>query len=162
MRTLRPFVVLAASLWCTGCAVVNYTYRFDLTNAGALNLTKPGQRDGLEDADVKLGVLVDPTSFQAIAIDVTNKTDLPLQVRWGQISMVAPDQSQIALAPDQKLGDVEPGAKVQARLVPFILPAQGPAAKAYDNTNFALVIPMVVRGFPDERRLLMHVVVTKR
>jgi hypothetical protein len=161
MRVLP--LLLAPLVVCTsfGCAIANYAYSFDLTNPGAVNLVKPGQRDTLEDADIKAEILVDPTSFQAVALDITNKTEVPMQVQWGQISMVAPDQSQTPLQPDTQLGEIEPGAKVAARLVPFVLPGQGPAAAAYNNTNFELVVPVVVRGAPREMRYAMHVNVTK-
>ncbi len=161
MRALKSLLLLPFVMTSFGCAIANYAYSFDLTNPGAHNLVKPGQRDTLEDGDIKAEILVDPTSFQAIALDITNKTEVPMQVQWGQISMVAPDQSQTPLAPDQQLGEIEPGAKVAARLVPFVLPGQGPAAKAYDNTNFELVVPIVVRNAPREMRYQMHVIVTK-
>jgi hypothetical protein len=151
MRNLIPLVLAVG-----GCAAGNYAYSFDLTNPGAHNLTKPGERDTLEDADVKAEILVDPTSFQAILLDVTNKTEVPLQVQWDQISMVAPDHTQMPLHPDGGLGAVEPTARVTARLVSFTLPSQGEAAKAYDNTDWQLVVPMLVRGSPTEKRYTMH------
>ncbi|HWE26864.1 MAG TPA: hypothetical protein VHB97_02630 [Polyangia bacterium] len=151
MRYLVCVLVLAG-----GCAVGNYAYSFDLTNPGAHNLQKPGERDTLDDADVRAEILVDATSFQAVLLDLTNKTEVPLQVAWDQISIVGPDRAQNPLRPDAPLGAVEPGAKVTARLVPFSLPAQGAAAKAYDNTDFELVVPMTVRGAPTEKRYLLH------
>src|SRR5579883_386911 len=101
--------ILLAALLGAGCAPSSYYYSFDLTDPGAQNLTKPGHRDTIEDADVKSEVLVDPTTFQAVALDVTNKTDQTLQVQWNQIVMVAPDGSQVQLHPDAQLGWVEPG-----------------------------------------------------
>ena len=139
-----------------GCAPANYAYSFDLTDPGARNLQKPGERDTLEDADVKSEILVDPTSFQAILLDVTNKTEVPLQVAWDQISIVEPDHSQVPLHPDSGLGAVESQARVTARLVPFSLPSVGSAATAYDNTDFELVVPMIVRGAPREMRYHLH------
>jgi hypothetical protein len=67
-------------------------------------------------------------------------------VQWQLISMVGPDRTQIALRSDAPLGAVEPGAKLSALLVPFELPSVGPTAKAYDGSDFELVVPMVVRG----------------
>lgn len=151
MRSLACLLVLGS-----GCAVANYAYSFDLTNPGAHNLQKPGERDTLDDADVHSEILVDATSFQAVLLDLTNKTDAPLQVAWDQISIIGPDHAQNPLRPDGALGAVEPGAKVTARLVPFSLPAQGDAAKAYDNTDFELVVPMTVRGTPTEKRYQLH------
>jgi hypothetical protein len=148
--------ILALSLFAVaGCAAGNYAYSFDLTNPGAHNLTKPGERDTLEDADVKAEILVDPTSFQAILLDLTNKTEVPLQVQWDQISMIAPDHTQMPLRPDGGLGAVEPTARVTARLVPFTLPSQGEAAKAYDDSTWELVVPMLVRGSPTEKRYML-------
>ena len=140
----------------SGCAAGNYAYSFDLTDPGAHNLQKPGERDTIEDGDVKAEILVDPTSFQAILLDLTNKTEVPLQVQWTQISIVSPDHTQMPLAPDSGLGAVEPTARVTARLVPFTLPSQGEAAKAYDNTTWELVVPMMVRGSPTEKRYAMR------
>jgi hypothetical protein len=148
---ILPLVALAA----VGCAPANYAYSFDLTNPGAHNLQKPGERDVLEDPDVHAEILVDPTSFQAVLLDLTNKTDQPLVVGWDQISMIMPDHTQNPIRPDAPLGSVEAGAKLTARLVPFQLPAVGDAAKAYDNTNFELVVPMTIRGMPTERRYQM-------
>ncbi len=155
---LRAMRILALVLFVavSGCAAGNYAYSFDLTNPGAHNLQKPGERDVLEDSDVRAEILVDPTSFQAVLLDVMNKTEQPLAVAWDQISMVMPDHTQNPIRPDGPLGAVEPGAKVTARLVPFQLPSEGAAAKAYDNTDFELVVPMTVRGMPTERRYQMH------
>jgi hypothetical protein len=139
-----------------GCAPANYAYNFDISNPGARNLTKPGERDVLEDGDIKAELLVDPTSFQAVAFDLTNKTESPIEVSWSQISIVGPDKVQNTLHSDSPLGAVESGARVSARLVPFQLPAQGDAAKAYDNSDWELVVPMVVRGMPVERRYQLH------
>ena len=157
MKTIAIMLMLAAA----GCADATYAYSFDLTDPGARNLTKPGERDVLEDADIKSEILVDPTSFQAVLLDLTNKTDSPLQVARDQISMIAPDHTQTPIKPDTGLGAVEPGARLTARLVPFALPAVGAPAKAYDDTDFELVVPMVVRGAPREVRYHMHARVHK-
>jgi hypothetical protein len=147
MRYLTLVFALAA-----GCAPANYAFSFDLTDPGARNLTKPGERDAIEDADVKSEILVDATSFQAILLDLTNKTEQPLQVGWDRISITGPDGVQTPIKPDTGLGEIEPGAKVVARLVPFVLPSTGKLAAAYDGATFELVVPVWVRGQPREYR----------
>src|SRR5437016_1803415 len=114
-----------------GCASGTYTFSFDVTDPGA------------------------------IMFDVTNKTDVPLVVQWGAISIINPDRTQLPLHPDQGLGAIEPGAKLSSRLVAFVLPSEGAAAKAYDNTDFELVVPVIVRGIPRELRYHMHARATK-
>jgi hypothetical protein len=151
---MRLSLVLLGFL--AGCADTMYAYDFDLKNAGAVNIAKPGQRDTLEDADVKAEVLVDPTSFQAIVLDLTNKTDDPVQVDWNAISIISPDHTQNPLHPDVGLGAVEAHAKVSSRLIPFALPSVGGAARVYDETDFELVVPMVVRGQAREARYILH------
>jgi hypothetical protein len=142
-----------------GCAPATYAYDFDMTDPGAKNLTKPGERDTMEDADVKTELLLDPTSFQAIALDLTNKTDSDLVVVWDQVTITGPEGSQTPIHPDGAVGAIQPGARLTTRLVPFQLPAQGQLAAAYDNTKFELVLPMSVRGQPREYRykLVAHV-----
>jgi hypothetical protein len=149
MKTLGTLLFLAA---LSGCGPTNYAYSFDLTDPGARNIQRPGQRDSIEDADVRAEILVDPTSFQAILLDITNKTDQLLSVNWNGVSVIGPDGSQTPLHPDSAAPTVEPGARLVSRLVPFVLPAQGPAAAAYNNATFELVVPMLVRGTPREYR----------
>ncbi len=144
-----------------GCAPATYLYSFDLTDPGATNYKDFRRPDSLEDADVKAEIRLDPTEFKAIALDVTNKTEVPLQVQWSTVAVIAPDRSQRSVAPAQQIGEVEPGAKVTSLLVPFELPAVGPEAKAYDNTDFMVVVPMVVRGQPREYRYHLHVTLKK-
>jgi hypothetical protein len=158
---MRSTLLLSIVLGAGGCAPATYAYNFDLTDPGARNLTKPGERDVLEDADVKSEILVDPTSFQSVLLDVGNKTDVPLQVDWMAISITGPDGNQTPLHPDVGLGAVEPGAKVVARLIPFALPAQAPLAPAYNNTNFELAVPMYVRGEQRVYRYHMRATVKK-
>jgi hypothetical protein len=153
--------LLVALVGACGCAPANYVYNFELTDPGARNLTKPGERDTIEDAEVKSEILVDPTSFQAILLDLTNKTDLPLDVRWREIAIVGPDHIQAPIRPDGPVGPVEPQAKLVIRLVPFALPAQGSAAEAYDHSSFELVVPMVVRGTPREYRYHLRARISK-
>ncbi len=150
MRRTRVLPLLALAL--AACADATYAYSFDLTDPGAKNLTRPGERDVLEDADVRSELLVDPTSFQAILLDLTNKTDADLYVAWDQIAVVGPDGMQTPLHPDTQLGAVQPGAKVVARLITFQLPATGKLAAAYDGAKFELVVPMTVRGAQRELR----------
>jgi hypothetical protein len=153
MKKFLPLFVLLVA-----CADASYVYNFDILDPGAKNLQKPGERDVMEDADLKAELLLDPTSFQAIAFDVTNKTEVDLVINWDQVSILAPDGSQTPIHPDASVGAVQPTAKVAVRLVPFTLPATGKLAAAYDNTKFELVVPMVVRGQPKEYRyhLIAH------
>src|SRR6478752_5858417 len=95
MKKLLPLFVLLGA-----CADASYVYNFNITDPGAKNLEKPGERDVLEDADVKAEMLLDPTSFQAIAFDVTNKTEVDLIVNWDQVSILSPDGSQTPIHPD--------------------------------------------------------------
>jgi hypothetical protein len=141
-------VLLAAA----GCAPANYLYNFDLADPGAQNFKDFRRPDVLEDGDVRVEVRADPTEFKAVAFDVTNKTDQPLQVQWEMIAIVGPDREQRPLRPNAPLGPIEPGAKVTALLTPFELPSVGAAAKAYDGTTFEMVAPMLVRGTAREYR----------
>jgi len=131
-----------------GCSTANYYYSFDLSDPGARNITKPGERAALEDSDVKSEILVDATSFKAILLDLTNKTDQPLGVQWDQIVMTGPDQVARPLRPDTSLNAVDAGRKVVARLVPFQLPSQGGAAANLDQAHFELDVPLTIRGAP--------------
>jgi hypothetical protein len=152
MRKLA-LIALASS----ACAPASYYYSFDLTNPGAQNLSKPGQRDTLEDDSVKSEILVDPTTFQAIALDVTNKTNQMMDVQWDQIRMTGPDGIAVQLQVDQPQGMVQPGRKVAVRLIPFALPATGSAAAGFDKTHFELDVPMVVNGQPKTYQFQMIV-----
>jgi hypothetical protein len=143
MKALALLPLIAA-----GCAPTNYYYSFDLTNPGAQNLSKPGERDTLEDSNVKAEILVDPTTFRAIALDLKNKTNQVMEVQWTQIKMIAPDGSSLPVQPDAALGVVLRGYKVSSRLVPYSLPASGDAAAAYDNMHFELDVPLVILGQP--------------
>jgi hypothetical protein len=153
MKTLFYALLLAV-----GCAPANYYYNFDITDPGSHNLSKPGERDTLEDDSVRAEILVDPTTFQAIALDLINKTDQILEVQWTQITMTGPDGSTLPLRPDADLGWVQPSSKVAARLVPFSLPPSGNAAASYDNSTWQLQVPMVVRGQPKnyQYHLIVH------
>jgi len=154
----KTLVFAAVSMSLSACAPTNYYYSFDLSDPGAHNLTKPGQCDTWEDGDVKAEILVDPTTFQAVAFDVTNKSDRTLEVQWASIVMLAPDGTQMPLRPDQQLGFIDPGQKTASRLIPFSLPPSGGAAAAYDGTKFELDVPMVVRGAPKlyQFHMLVH------
>lgn len=153
---ILPFALLLAA-----CAPANYLYSFDLTDPGAKNYPDFRRPDALEDADVKVELRLDPTEFKAVALDITNKTEAPMQVNWALISIVGPDHVQSPLHPAQAVGDIEPGAKISALLVPFELPAVGPPAAAYDGSNFEVVVPLIVRGAPRENRYHLHVTVKK-
>lgn len=149
MRRLLMPILLGLS----ACAPSSYVYSFDLSDPGAKNLTKPGERDVLEDPDLRTEILVDPTSFQAIALDITNKTDAPVAVNWAGIYVITPDHTQQWLKPDAPQTEVASHVKATARLIPFSLPAAGPGAAVYDNSTFELVIPMTVRGQGRDYRL---------
>jgi hypothetical protein len=156
-----PGALIAIGLFAAaaGCAPANYNYSFALTDPGAVNAIKPGQRDVLEDADIKTEILVDPTSFQAILYDLTNKTDQPIQVDWANVVVVTPDGNQMSVRPDGSVGGIDPGMKQVVRLVPFSLPSQGQLAAAYEAQQFQLVVRMWVRGASRELRyhLVAHV-----
>ena len=156
MRTLLASLMLLAA----GCAPANYYYNFDITDPGARNLTRPGERDQFDDPDVRLEVLVDATSFEAVLLVMTNRTPEPLIVNWGQISIIGPDRIARGIHPDEGVGPIEPYTKTRVRLIPFELPAVGGAAASFDNQTFELVIPLVVSGKPRELRvhLMAHAV----
>lgn len=153
--------VILINLLVLGCAPANYLYSFDLTDPGAQNFPDFRRPDVLEDSDVRVEIRADPTEFKAVAFDVTNKTEVPLNVQWGSIWIIGPDREQRPLRPAEAVGAIEPGAKVSALLVPFELPSVGSPAKFYDNSDFELVVPMVVRGAPREVRYHLHVTLKK-
>lgn len=149
---MRRLTLAAATLALGACAPGQYYYNFDITDPGAVNVARPGERDFIEDADVKSEIVVDPTSWQAILLDITNKTDQTLQVYWSNISIIGPDGSQQSIRAYGPLGQIEPRAKVVVHLLPFSLPAIDPAAQAYNNARYELVVPMNVRGQTREYR----------
>jgi hypothetical protein len=67
-------------------------------------------------------------------------------VSWGNVVLIGPDGTERPLRPDAHVEAIEPGARVVVRLVPFSLPASGPAAAAYDQSRFEVVLPMFIRG----------------
>ena len=160
MRALS-LVCLAWVCLAGACAPANYLFGFDLTDPGAKNFPDFRRPDILEDADVKVEIRPDPTEFKAVAFDITNKTDAPITVQWDGISIVGADRQQRSLKPNAPVGDIEPGARLSAVLTPFELPSVGDAAKFYDNTDFELVVPMMVRGQPREARYHLHVKLQK-
>ncbi len=148
-----PMLAFVLPLVAAGCGGAgNYAYIFDLTDPGARNANQPGQRDMLVTPDVTAEILIDPTSFEAVLLDLTNHTDQIIQINYQGISMIMPDGTEQPLQPDSAAPPIEPGAKLVMRLVPFRLPAHGPGAAAYDNQRFELVVPMMVRGVPQEQR----------
>ena len=48
MRMLLAVLLVTSA----ACVPAKYFYNFDITDPGAKNLTKPGERDMLEDADL--------------------------------------------------------------------------------------------------------------
>jgi hypothetical protein len=141
---LRRAAALAVLLASSACATP-YAYTFSLVDSAAHHASVAGDREVLEDADVRAEFLVDPLAAQAILLDLTNKTDQVLQVQWTQITMTGSDGSSTTPRPDVDLGWIEPGNKKSARLVPFALPREGSAAFAEQGHHFALEVPMVVR-----------------
>ncbi|MDP1828081.1 MAG: hypothetical protein Q8L48_32700 [Archangium sp.] len=153
-------MLLAVLLVTCACAPAKYFYNFDITDPGAKNQTRPGERDVLDDPDLKAELLADPTNFQAILLIITNTTAEPMTVNWHQVTVIGPDRVARPLRPDSRVGAVEPYTKVRARLIPFELPDVGNAAASYDQQPFELVVPLVVRGQPRDFRihLLAHAV----
>ena len=147
-------------LVASGCAPSKYYYNFDVTDPGAKNLTKPGERDVLEDPDLRAEILVDPTSFQSILVIITNLTPEPMMLQWQGIAVIGPDRVARSLRPDVRVDRIEPYTKERLRLIPFELPDVGNAAAGYDQQAFELVVPLQVRGQPRDFRvhLLAHAV----
>jgi hypothetical protein len=102
-------------------------------------------REVREDADVKAALRVDGP---AVLLDLTNKTEEVLQVQWGEISLARPDGQHGMLRPDIDLGWIPPGATTTARLVPLVVPRDGPRALAYQDGQFELDVPVTVRREP--------------
>jgi hypothetical protein len=141
MRKLLPIVLLL-----TACAPAHYFYNFDITNPGAKNLTKMGELDVLETPEARIELMVDPANFQSILMIITNRTNEPMMVQWGRIGIIGPDRVERSIHPDDAVGRIEPYTKVRVRLIPFELPAIGPAALGYDNQAFELVVPLTVHN----------------
>jgi hypothetical protein len=156
MRGLLIVALCAAA----GCSAGNYAYSFDLLEPGARNLTRPGERDILEDGDIRAEWLLDPTSFQAMVVHLTNKTEVPLQLAWNDLILIGPDGTEAPLRAEGRVEPVESGATVVVRLVPFTLPGFGPGAPAYDGSRFEVVVPVLVRGMQRAYRyhFVTHVV----
>jgi hypothetical protein len=136
-------LALVARLALVGCAS-RYDYTFHLTDPGVHPAGAPGEREMLEDADVKAEILVDGEA-EAVLLDVTNKTDQVLQVEWAEISFTRPDGTWTTLRPDVDLGWLQPGAMLAARLFPLGLPHSGSAAAANQGRRFQLNVPVIVR-----------------
>ena len=118
----NPMMLLPLLLLAPAGAPAHYLYGFDLTDPGAKNFADFRRPDAMEDGDTKLEVRADPDEFKAIAFDVTNKTDGPLQVNWAGVVLVAPDGTQSQLRADNPPYVVEPGAKISVVMRPFELP----------------------------------------
>ena len=139
-------------LLVSACAAPSYTFSFDLTDPGARNLPKSNERDSLEDVDIRTELLLDPVNFQAVLLDITNKTAEEVQVDWRQVAMVMPDHMQLPLRPDGPVAPIQAGGRVVVRLVTFTLPTVGDSAARFENQEFQLVVPMVIRGTPKQQR----------
>lgn len=137
---MRWTIPLLGLLCLAGCAT-NYRYRFQLTNKAAHLAGAPGERDSLEDNQVKAEIQV---GGDAILLDLTNKTSEVLQVEWSRIVLDRGDGTRTSPRPDVDLGWIAPGAKVSARLVPFVVPHSGKAALAYQQRHLELSVPLVV------------------
>jgi len=154
-RLLFALPLLAA------CAPAHYLYGFDVVEPGAVNFKDFRRPDVLEDPNVKLEVRADPTELRAIALDVTNRTEVPLLVEWGRISIISPDHMERRITPQQPLGEIEPSAKLPALLATFELPSVGDSAKMNDGQVFELVVPVGVRGAAREYRVHLRATVQK-
>jgi hypothetical protein len=124
-----------------GCATT-YAYRFEPADPGASQDTS-SEQDTVEDGDVKANAQI---TENAVLLDVTNKTDAVLQVRWNKITLDRGNKTTSSLGPDVDLGWIQPGATVAARLVPLALPRSGQHAATYEARHFELDVPMVVRS----------------
>jgi hypothetical protein len=144
-------------LFATAACATPYAYSFQLTNDGAGHASSAGGREVLEDADVRAELLVDPTGQRAILIDVANRTDQLLQVQWAGVTMTRSDGLMTTPRPDVDVGWIEPGKKQVVRLIPFILPPSGSAARAVEGQRFDLEVPMIVRREPKRYRYAFSV-----
>jgi len=140
MRKLSLLVLLA------GCGVHNYRYDFVINDLRAHNARKPGERSFLEDDMMKVEILPDPTSFQAILVDVTNKTTGQIAIGFDRLRIIDPEKNEVMLHPDATVPAIDPGVRQTVRLIPFQLPGSGPRAAAYEGTTFELIIPMWIGG----------------
>jgi hypothetical protein len=146
-RPAAKWLTLGALSVFASCAP-SYAYTFHLENRDVRASSKPDGQEGLEDADLRVEILVDPTAARAIYLTLTNKTDQVLQVEWTNITMSGPGKGEVTLRPEMDLGWVLPGATVHTRLVPFALPPSGNQAAEYQGRRFELVLPVIVRREP--------------
>jgi hypothetical protein len=103
------------------------------------------------DPDVEVEATLDASNAREIVLTVHNLTARPLQVAWGKIVLLDPDDAKTALRPESDLGWVEPSQTLTAQLSPFTLPTAGDEAKALDARRYVLEIPMTVN---DEARVV--------
>ena len=135
---------LAALALVAGCAP-RYTYTFTPEGSGAA--AWPGGPDTIDDADLRLALRIDAQAA-AVELDVTNKTDQVLAVKWSEIAVTQPDGRVTALRPSADLGWIEPGTALSASLLPLALPHTGDAARAYEGRTLRIDVPVVVRREP--------------
>ncbi|HEY4243909.1 MAG TPA: hypothetical protein VGM88_29045 [Kofleriaceae bacterium] len=146
-------------LLVAGCAGPTYDYRFDLRDGAATSGPTQGNAPGaaaapaptaaangvFEDATIRAALAV---QGDAIALDVTNKTDAVVQIGWDHIALDRGDGTRTRLRPAADLGWLQPGASASAQLVPLAFPRTGDAARAYDGRTLTLDVPAVVRTEP--------------
>lgn len=153
LRSAAMRILLLGALVLTGCATAStYAYNFDLDEPGAQNDQRAGQLDAIEDADVRTDVVVDPTIWKSILLEVTNKTNQDLVVMWQDVRIISPDGGQRPIRSCASQNQIKSGARIVAHLMTFSLPAQDPAAQAYNGARYDLIVPMMVLGQPREYR----------
>jgi hypothetical protein len=147
MKLAIPFALL---LFLAACATP-YSYRFQVTDPGVV-LGQSPRGDVVEDADVKAEVTVVETrssngaeASHELRLRLGNKTDDVMQVRWTEVLLVDPNGASRSVRPDQDLGGFKPGESQGNQLIPFVVPAHGAAALAYDGKIFELQVPIIVR-----------------
>jgi nitrogen regulatory protein PII-like uncharacterized protein len=142
LATLGVVVSLASA----GCAS-HYAYDFHLVSPGVHPAMNLGGAEMVEDADVRVEILVDVTAA-AVLLDITNKTDEVLQVEWAAITLTCSDGRVTSLRPDVDLGWIQPHGTIAARLFAIALPSSGSEAAAHEGQLFQLNLPGVVRREP--------------
>jgi hypothetical protein len=126
-----------------------YTYRFELTDPGAVPAAAAGGRDTFEDDSLKAEIQI---AGGAIGLELTNKTDDLLQVEWNKISVARGDGQTTMPRPTVDLGWIRPGQRAAAQLVPLVFPRTGADAAAYEGRHLELDVPVILRREPKTYR----------